>query len=126
MAYGYNIYLENERTNRSTTDSSGVGTLNTEVSAERTGTFFSERPTLDHLSCFVLGGLYYLCCVTEPSRGRGAPDAPEPLTLLGATQYLTRYNTRKKFVRATPDQTLCELVLKVIYEYSTCFILTDW
>ena len=35
----------------------------------------------------------------EPSDSRGAPDVPEALTL--GAQYLTRYNTWKKFVRAT-------------------------
>ena len=35
----------------------------------------------------------------EPSHGRGAPEVSEPLTL--GAQYLTRYNTWKKFIRAT-------------------------
>ena len=35
----------------------------------------------------------------EPSHGRGATDLPWPLTL--GAQHLTRYNTWKKFVRAT-------------------------
>ena len=35
----------------------------------------------------------------EPSHSRGAREVPEPLTL--GAQYLTRYKTWKKFVRAT-------------------------
>ena len=34
----------------------------------------------------------------EPPHSRGAPDVPEPLTL--GAQYLTRYSTWKKIVRA--------------------------
>ena len=42
----------------------------------------------------------------EPSHSMGAPDVPEPLTLLGA-RHLTRYNTSKKFVRATRPALVC-------------------
>ena len=41
----------------------------------------------------------------EPSHSRGAPDVPEPLTLWA--QYLARYNTGKKFVRATRPVFVC-------------------
>ena len=41
----------------------------------------------------------------EPSHGRGAPEVPEPPTL--GAQYLTRYDTWKKFVRATRMALLC-------------------
>ena len=41
----------------------------------------------------------------EPSHGRGAPEVPEPLTI--GAQYLTRYNTWKKFVRATRPALVC-------------------
>ena len=42
---------------------------------------------------------------SEPSHSRGAPEVPEPLTI--GAQYLTRYNTWKKFVRATGQALLC-------------------
>ena len=43
--------------------------------------------------------------VIEPSHSRGAPDVPQPLTL--GDQYLTRYNTLKKCVRATRPALVC-------------------
>ena len=43
----------------------------------------------------------------EPSHGRGAPEVPEPLTSGAQYQYLTRYSTWKKIVRATRSALLC-------------------
>ena len=63
---------------------------------------------LDHSTMSGCCGVLPLACmlpVTEPSRGRGAPDVPEPLTL--GAQYLTRYNAWKKFVRATRPALVC-------------------
>ena len=44
--------------------------------------------------------------IVEPSHSsRGAPEVPEPLTV--GAQYLTRYNTWKKFVRVTRPALVC-------------------
>ena len=43
--------------------------------------------------------------ILRPSHGRGEPEVPEPLTL--GAQYITRYNTWNKFVRATRPALLC-------------------
>ena len=48
---------------------------------------------------------------------RGAPEVPEPLTVVGG-RYRTRYNTWKKFVRATRPALACvrpELNIRVIF-----------
>ena len=45
------------------------------------------------------GGSKALSITREQSHTKGAPEVPEPLTL--GAQYLTRYNTWKKFVGAT-------------------------
>ena len=56
----------------------------------------------------------------QPSRSRGAPEAPEPLTL--GAQYLPRYNTWKNVARDTRQALLCsspKTNIRVI-----CFVLT--
>ena len=58
--------------------------------------------------------------IPEPSHSRGAPEGPQPLTL--GDQYLTRYNTWEKFIRATRQVHVC--TSPKTNKRNTIFILT--